>query len=257
MSSARESHNRRDRPGAGQRRRGSCKNDCAAPAWRRCHVRRRPNRRSPKCAFLIESSSAYCSFSSASVVLWYGSPARNPLAETDMLYPAVFVLLFAIGFIVGAMGLMGAEKDYPALLSGLVLYFIVGVLIAVIVYVRHEGIGGWTLRDADDPTFWIHTGQVVAGWPYELVRMAGIFGLWPDLIDIRRSVDGHRTTRYTPPPMSLGRAFGLSGSCLAKRRSIFCTRPLALNTAVLNTAISLAISIPMSVPISVMWRLIA
>lgn len=109
------------------------------------------------------------------VVLWLGSPDRT--GDVGNVVPAfVFVLLFAIGFIIAAMGLMGAESDYPSLLSGLVLYIIVGVLIAVFLYTSSTQVGRISLEDADDPTFWTYWLRVAVTWPLEIVRKFDLFG---------------------------------------------------------------------------------
>jgi hypothetical protein len=110
------------------------------------------------------------------IVLWYGSPARTGAGEAITATVWGFSILFALGFIITSMGLMGAETDYPAFVSGLVLYFIVGALVAVFLYVRMEGIGEWTLYDADTPGFWAHWVRVAATWPLELVRTSGLLG---------------------------------------------------------------------------------
>jgi len=110
--------------------------------------------------------------------LWYGSPARTGASEPIPAFAYTFVFLFAIGFIIGAMGLMGAEHDYPALLSGLVLYFVVGALVAVFMAVGGSTLDGYTLEDAGEPTFWIRWIRVAAIWPLELVRRAGVFGYY-------------------------------------------------------------------------------
>jgi hypothetical protein len=110
--------------------------------------------------------------------LWYGSPARTG-NDPNIAYAWIFSLFVALGFIFLSMGLMGAERDYPALLSGLVLYFIVGALLAVFLYVNRSGVGGQTITDADQPAFWAYWIKVMALWPYELVSRAGILGYAP------------------------------------------------------------------------------
>ena len=98
-------------------------------------------------------------------------------AKAVGVVPALlFTLLFAIGFIVGAMGLMGSESDYPSLLSGLVLYCIVGALIAVYLYTNSTQVGRISLEDADDPTFWTYWMRVAATWPLEIVRRFDLLG---------------------------------------------------------------------------------
>jgi len=113
----------------------------------------------------------------AFICLWYGSPVRTG----DALQPFVwgFIGLFAVGFIFLSMGLMGAEDDYPALLSGFVLYFIVGALIAVILYIRGGDLSPVTLGDVDSADFWRHWLRVAATWPFELIARAGILGFAP------------------------------------------------------------------------------
>ena len=77
------------------------------------------------------------------------------------------------------MALMGAEHDYPALLSGFVLYFIVGALIAVFAYVGGHGVGPWTLEEANSSSFWAHWMKVAAFWPLRVVGMLGFMGYEP------------------------------------------------------------------------------
>ena len=110
------------------------------------------------------------------IALWYGSPARTGEAEPVPVLTWTFVMFFALGFIIGSMGLLGSEDDYPAFVSGLVLYFIVGALIAVFLYVRGYGIGEWTVYDADQPDFWVSWIKLATLWPLELVRASGLLG---------------------------------------------------------------------------------
>jgi len=109
------------------------------------------------------------------IILWFGSPSRTGLDPSPTL-AVVFSVVFAIGFIVGAMGLMGMEKDYPALLSGLVLYFIVGGLIAVFTYVNSSRLGLNTLDEAGTTSFWVYWIRFAALWPLEVVRALGVLG---------------------------------------------------------------------------------
>jgi hypothetical protein len=111
----------------------------------------------------------------AFVLLWWGSPDRTG-GEPPPAAVWGFCLLFALGFIIGSMGLMGAERDYPALVSGLVLYFIVGALVAVILYVSRNQLGMVTLGDVDSSAFWMYWLKVMALWPYELLARAGFMG---------------------------------------------------------------------------------
>lgn len=111
------------------------------------------------------------------VVLWFGSPDRIGNVETASTFGLAYVILFAIGFIVASMGLLGAADDYPALLSGLVLYFIVGAVIAIVIYFgQGAGFGATSLEDAGTSGFWFYWLRVAATWPLELVQRAGLFG---------------------------------------------------------------------------------
>lgn len=107
-------------------------------------------------------------------LLVLGSPDRTGQVDVNPAFVYGFVFCVALGFIIGTMGLLGAEGDYPGLLSSFVLYFIVGALIAVILYVKREG--QWTLAEADDPNFWFFWLRRMALWPLELVRLTGFLG---------------------------------------------------------------------------------
>ena len=111
----------------------------------------------------------------AFVCLWFGSPARTGGMPVP-IFAWTFSVLFAIGFILGAMGLIGADVGYPAFVSGLVLYFIVGALVAVFMYVTRNQIGMGTISDADTAGFWAHWIRIMAMWPYELITRAGVMG---------------------------------------------------------------------------------
>jgi hypothetical protein len=110
------------------------------------------------------------------LLLWLGSAARTGEPFASALFGYAFAVVFAVGFIVAAMGLLGAKDDYPALLSGLVLYFIVGGLIAVFLYVSQRGVDRFTLDDAARPGFWAHWTRSAALWPLELVQQADLLG---------------------------------------------------------------------------------
>lgn len=105
--------------------------------------------------------------------LWYGSPAR--LLEGDTRFAYAFLLLFAIGFVLFSMGVMGTEGAYPALLSGFVLYFIVGGLITVFIYLTGSGLTQYTLSEAGNPLFWREAARLSALWPIYIVQTLGIF----------------------------------------------------------------------------------
>ncbi len=106
--------------------------------------------------------------------LWWGSPSRTGSPQPVLAMMYAFVVLFAIGFVFVSMGLLGMEDDYPAFLSGMVLYFVVGAVIAVVMYVN--GRGQWSLAEANSPGFWLYWGRIAAMWPLELVRVAGLLG---------------------------------------------------------------------------------
>jgi hypothetical protein len=109
-------------------------------------------------------------------VLYWGSPARLATTSPDPLYAYGFLVLFGLGFAIGSMGLLGAESDYPAFLSGFVLYFIVGGFIAVVQYVQGEGVGQWTLQDADSSGFWAYNLRLMATWPLQIVMRLRLMG---------------------------------------------------------------------------------
>jgi hypothetical protein len=106
--------------------------------------------------------------------LWWGSPTRNGSIQPVLTMMYAFVVFFALGFIFAAMGLLGMEDDYPGFLSAFVLYFIIGALIAVMLYVN--GRGQWSLAEAESPTFWAYWIRIMAMWPLELVKMMGWLG---------------------------------------------------------------------------------
>jgi hypothetical protein len=110
------------------------------------------------------------------VILWWGSPDRSGAFDSPDAFKYLFIGFFAVGFIIGAMGLMGSEEDYPALLSGLVLYFVVGGLVAVLVYVNSNGIGSWTIEDARFSGFWVTLMRLAATWPMVAVQRLGLLG---------------------------------------------------------------------------------
>ncbi len=112
----------------------------------------------------------------AFLVLWYGSPYRTGNYDPSPAFGWGFLMLFAIGFIVGTMGLLGQADDYPALLSGLVLYLIVGGVIAVFIFAQGDRLSSWTLEDARYGAFWAHWFRVAATWPLELVQRATFLG---------------------------------------------------------------------------------
>ena len=105
--------------------------------------------------------------------LWYGSPSRQLHGDTRYLY--AFLLIFALGFVLFSMGILGTEGAYPALLSGFVLYFIVGGMITVLIYVTGSGLAQYTLTEAGEPYFWREAARLSAMWPIYIVQTLKIF----------------------------------------------------------------------------------
>jgi hypothetical protein len=112
----------------------------------------------------------------AFLILWWGSPVRTQQALPEPTYALVFVLIFAIGFIVASMAVLGMKSDYPGFLSGVVLYFMVGALVSVVLYVTSTEVGRISLEDSANPDFWMHWVRVSATWPLEFVQRAGLWG---------------------------------------------------------------------------------
>lgn len=106
-------------------------------------------------------------------LLWYGSPAR--LLQGDTRFAYGFLMVFAIGFVLFSMGILGTQGAYPALLSGFVLYFIVGGLITVFIYLTGSGLTQYSLSEAGNPLFWREASRLAALWPIYIVQTLGIF----------------------------------------------------------------------------------
>ena len=111
----------------------------------------------------------------AFMILWWGSPARTGQALPDMGFALAFVFIFAIGFILASMAVLGMENDYPGFLSGVVLYFMIGALASVVLYVSGTEVGRISLEDAASSNFWMYWVRVAATWPLELVRRADLW----------------------------------------------------------------------------------
>lgn len=110
------------------------------------------------------------------LALWWGSPDHMPTLETHPEYAYAFLGLFAVGFILFSMAALGTQGAYPALLSGFVLYFMVGGLLTVYVYVAGDGISGYSLGHVGGASFWRTAAKLAALWPLHLVQKAGLFG---------------------------------------------------------------------------------
>lgn len=110
------------------------------------------------------------------LLLWWGSPNRTGALQVEPAWAYGFLLCFALGFVLFSMAALGTEGAYPALLSGVVLYFIVGALVAVFVYVRGTGLSPYSLNDAGSSAFWIETLRLAALWPLALVKQLNAFG---------------------------------------------------------------------------------
>ncbi len=107
-------------------------------------------------------------------VLWFGSPFRTGTYQVEPMVVTAYVFLFALGFVFVSMGVLAMEDGYPAFLSGLVLYFMIGGLISIILYVNREG--GFTLTEAGDPLFWSYWIKRMVMWPMHVVEMTGMLG---------------------------------------------------------------------------------
>ena len=107
-------------------------------------------------------------------VLYWGSPARSGMMDPHPKLSLLFVVLFALGFIFMAMGALGMKDDYPGFASGLVLYFMVGGLIAI-VFATDES-NTWRLEDASDPAFWAYWVQIAAQWPILVAKKFNLLG---------------------------------------------------------------------------------
>ena len=110
------------------------------------------------------------------LLLWWGSPNRTGALQIEPAWAYGFLICFAIGFVLFSMAALGTEGAYPALLSGVVLYFIVGALVAVFAYVRGAGLSPYSLNDAGSSAFWIDFLRMAALWPLVLVKQFNIFG---------------------------------------------------------------------------------
>jgi hypothetical protein len=109
-------------------------------------------------------------------LLWFGSPDRIGLDATPPGVIIGFVGLFALGFIIFSMAILGTEDAYPAFLSGLVLYFLVGALFSVFSYFSGSNLVGYSLQDVGNRFFWIEFGRFTALWPLKLVQTLQILG---------------------------------------------------------------------------------
>ena len=109
-------------------------------------------------------------------VLIYGSPDRLGIDATPVGIVLGFVALFALGFIIFSMAILGTEDAYPAFLSGFVLYFIVGCLFGVFSYVSGSSLVGYSLQDVGNSAFWIEFGRFAALWPLKLVQTLQLLG---------------------------------------------------------------------------------
>jgi hypothetical protein len=106
------------------------------------------------------------------LILWWGSPLRTGAGRPELLYALAFNFVFALGFILAATAALGMKADYPGFLSGVVLYFMVGALVSVMLYVSGTQVGPISLEDAAHSEFWMQWVRVTALWPLELVQRA-------------------------------------------------------------------------------------
>lgn len=109
-------------------------------------------------------------------LLWWGSPLRAGAGQPEPIFAIAYVVVFGLGFVVAAMAILGMKADYPGFLSGVVLYFMVGAMVSVVLYVTGTEVGRISLEDAAHAEFWTSWVRVAATWPLEFVRRAELWG---------------------------------------------------------------------------------
>lgn len=109
-------------------------------------------------------------------ILFYGSPARTGISAPDPIWPYSFVGVFALGFTLFTMGILGHQDAYTAFVSGFVLYLLIGGVITMTLYVTNRGVLMYSLEDAANPAFWGEAMRVSILWPLTLVQLTGFFG---------------------------------------------------------------------------------
>lgn len=127
-------------------------------------------------SYQIRAATGLILIAASLTALWWGSPNRMPTIETHPEYAYAFLGLFAIGFILFSMAALGTQGAYPALLSGFVLYFMIGGLLSVYVYISGDGIAGYSLGQVGGSAFWRTAAKLAATWPLHLVQKIGLFG---------------------------------------------------------------------------------
>ncbi len=109
-------------------------------------------------------------------ILYWGSPARTGISAPDKIWPLGFVGVFALGFTLFSMGILGHEDAYTALMSGFVLYLIVGAVITLTLYITNNGIHQYSLEDAANPAFWGEAIRLSILWPLSVVQLTNFLG---------------------------------------------------------------------------------
>ena len=109
-------------------------------------------------------------------VLYWGSPARTGISAPEPIWPLGFVGIFALGFIFFSMGVLGHQDAYTALMSGFVLYLIVGAVITLTLYITNNGIHQYSLEDAANPAFWGEAMRLSILWPLSVVQLTNFLG---------------------------------------------------------------------------------
>lgn len=109
-------------------------------------------------------------------VLYWGSPMRTGSSTQEPVYAYTFIGLFALGFSIFTMGVLGHEDAYTAFISGFVLYVLVGFVITLILYITNNGIHQYALEDVGSSAFWNEFGRLTITWPLRLVQLSGFLG---------------------------------------------------------------------------------
>lgn len=125
-------------------------------------------------SYQLRALLGFCLILFSGFILWFGSPDR--VVTPDRRMETAFLFTFAIGFILFSMGVLASKDPYSAMLSGFVLYFIVGGLFTLFLYLDGSGLMQYTLSEAGEPHFWREAARVSSRWPLFLVRWAELFG---------------------------------------------------------------------------------
>ncbi|MCC7020014.1 MAG: hypothetical protein IT332_09685 [Ardenticatenales bacterium] len=109
-------------------------------------------------------------------ILFYISPARTGISAPEDVWVYGFIGLFALGFMLFSMGILGHQDAYTAFVSGFVLYLLVGGAITLTLYITGNGIHQYSLEDAANPAFWGEAMRLSILWPLTIVQLTGFWG---------------------------------------------------------------------------------